>query len=88
MSEGPLQVAVVGPGGVGAYFGGMLARAGHRVTMIGRPGRSSPHLDAIARNGLRIDSFRFDERVEVAVADGYEALARARLPGRARGGPA
>ena len=29
-------VAVVGAGAVGSFFGAMLARAGHRVTLIGR----------------------------------------------------
>ena len=32
MSDWP-RVIVVGPGGVGAYFGGMLARAGAAVTI-------------------------------------------------------
>jgi len=31
------RVAVVGAGAVGGYFGGMLARAGAHVTLIGRP---------------------------------------------------
>ena len=32
-----IRVAVVGAGAVGCYYGGMLARAGHKVTFIGRP---------------------------------------------------
>ena len=44
------SVAVVGAGAVGGYFGGMLARAGHAVTLIGRPA----HVQAIERDGLRI----------------------------------
>src|SRR5260370_31284657 len=31
------KIAVVGAGAVGGYFGGMLARAGAPVVMIGRP---------------------------------------------------
>ena len=31
------KVAVIGAGAVGGYFGGMLARAGAPVVMIGRP---------------------------------------------------
>ena len=31
------MIAVVGAGAVGSYFGGMLARAGEPVTLIGRP---------------------------------------------------
>ena len=38
MSASPsLKVAVMGAGAVGCYFGGMLARAGHHVTLIARP---------------------------------------------------
>lgn len=60
------RVVVVGPGGVGAYFGGMLARAGAPVTMLGRPGSPGAHLQAMSRNGLRLDTVSFDERVRVA----------------------
>ncbi len=42
----------MGTGGVGGYFGGLLARAGHDVTFIAR----GPHLDAIRRSGLRVES--------------------------------
>ena len=48
-----MKVAVVGAGGVGGYFGGLLARAGHDVTFVAR----GEHLDAIRRNGgLRVVS--------------------------------
>lgn len=43
-----MKVAVMGAGSIGGYFGGMLARAGHDVTLIAR----GDHLDAIRRNGL------------------------------------
>ena len=33
-----MKIAVMGAGAVGCYFGGMLARAGHDVVLIGRPG--------------------------------------------------
>ncbi len=32
-----MKIAVMGAGAVGCYYGGMLARAGHAVTLIGRP---------------------------------------------------
>jgi 2-dehydropantoate 2-reductase len=60
-SQRPLKVAVMGAGAVGCYFGGMLARAGHGVTMIARP----QHAEAIARDGLRMQTKTFDERVRV-----------------------
>ena len=46
--QGWPRVTVVGAGAVGCYFGGMLARAGAPVTLIGRP----LHVDAIRSNGL------------------------------------
>ncbi len=50
MSE--LKIAVYGVGGVGGYFGAVLARAGHPVSMIAR----GEHLRAIRENGLRIQT--------------------------------
>ena len=47
-----MDIAVMGAGGVGGYFGGLLARAGHNVTFIAR----GPHLEAIRSNGLRVES--------------------------------
>jgi 2-dehydropantoate 2-reductase len=48
-----VKVAIVGAGGVGGYFGGLLARAGHEVTFVAR----GAHLESIQRNGgLRIES--------------------------------
>ena len=45
------HIAVVGAGAVGSFYGAMLARAGHRVTLIGRPA----HVQAIERDGLKLD---------------------------------
>ena len=47
-----MRIAVFGTGGVGGYFGGRLAQAGHDVTFIAR----GEHLNAIKSNGLRVDS--------------------------------
>ncbi|MDW7775741.1 MAG: ketopantoate reductase family protein [Methanosarcinales archaeon] len=44
------NIAIMGAGAIGSVIGGMLARQGHRVTLIGR----QPHMDAIARDGLHI----------------------------------
>lgn len=63
-----LRVAVIGAGAVGCYFGGMLARAGVQVTLLGRPGSRNPGLEAMARDGLRFESVNFHERVAVAVS--------------------
>jgi 2-dehydropantoate 2-reductase len=63
-STAPLKVAVMGAGAVGCYFGGMLARAGHSVTLIARP----QHVQAIARDGLRMETKTFDESVRLAAS--------------------
>lgn len=48
-----MKAAIVGAGGVGGYFGGLLARAGNEVTFVAR----WAHLDAIRRHGgLRVES--------------------------------
>lgn len=63
---GPARVAVFGAGAVGCAFGGMLARAGIDVTLIGRP----RHVEAIAREGLRLESvpLAFDARIPVTAS--------------------
>ena len=50
-----MQVAVIGAGAVGCYYGGLLLRAGHDVTFIGR----QPHVDAINAHGLLLDTQDF-----------------------------
>ncbi len=55
------RVAVVGAGAVGSYFGGMLARAGAPVTMIGR----AAFVEAVRNSGLFLDTVHFQERVKV-----------------------
>ncbi|WP_322041857.1 2-dehydropantoate 2-reductase [Paraburkholderia sp. J67] len=54
-----MKVAIMGAGAVGCYYGGMLARAGHEVVLIGRP----QHVEAIGRDGLRLETQTFDERI-------------------------
>ena len=44
-------ITVVGAGAVGSFYGALLARAGYRVTLIGRPA----HVAAIQSMGLRLD---------------------------------
>ena len=71
----PIRVAVLGAGAVGCYFGGMLARAGHDVTLIGRPS----HVDAINQAGLHFEGLQFDEHVPVRASTDAEAVRGARL---------
>lgn len=69
----PLKVAVMGAGAVGCFYGGMLARAGHQVTLIGRPA----HVQAVQAQGLRMDTRMFDERVPMAASTEAGAVAGA-----------
>jgi len=69
------QVAVVGAGAVGCYYGGMLGRAGAPVTLIGRP----VHVEAIERDGLLLETMRFTERVRVAASTEIAAARGAAL---------
>jgi 2-dehydropantoate 2-reductase len=71
----PLQVCVMGAGAVGCYFGGMLARAGHQVTLIARP----QHVQAIERDGLRMETRSFDEQVRLVASTQAEAARGADL---------
>ena len=64
------RIAVVGAGAVGCYFGGMLARAGAPVTLIGR----APRIEAINRDGLFIDSIHFKESVSVSASTELAAV--------------
>ena len=69
------RVAVVGAGAVGCYFGGMLARAGAHVTLIGRP----VHVDVWRRDGLFLDTVNFQERIPVAASTDLAAARDADL---------
>jgi 2-dehydropantoate 2-reductase len=70
-----MKVAVMGAGAVGCYYGGMLARAGHDVVLIGRP----QHVEAIERQGLRLETQTFDERIRVAASAEASAVQGAQL---------
>ncbi|MDZ4366144.1 MAG: ketopantoate reductase family protein [Afipia sp.] len=56
-----MKVAVMGAGAVGCYFGAMLARAGHDVTLIARP----QHVEAIRQHGLMFESRGFNGAIPV-----------------------
>ena len=45
-----LRILVIGAGAIGAYVGGLLARAGHDVTF----GVRGSALQAIAHNGIKL----------------------------------
>jgi 2-dehydropantoate 2-reductase len=59
-----MKIAVMGAGAVGCYYGGLLARAGYAVTLIGRPS----HVEAIRRDGLRLQTAEADLYVPLATS--------------------
>jgi len=69
------KIAVMGAGAVGCYFGGMLARAGANVTLIGRP----RHVDPINRDGLCFQSLDFQAYIPVAATVDVAAVREAQL---------
>ena len=71
----PPRVAVVGAGAVGCYYGAMLARAGVAVTLVGRP----LHVESMRRDGLRLSTAAFDERIAVEASTAMSAVAGAAL---------
>ena len=66
-----MQVAVIGAGAVGCYYGGLLLRAGHDVTFIGR----QTHVDAINAHGLLLDTQSFKGHLPAKAATDATALA-------------
>jgi 2-dehydropantoate 2-reductase len=70
-----MRIAVMGAGAVGCYYGGMLARAGHSVVLIGRP----QHVEAIRRDGLLLDTQSFQARVPLEASTEVDAVRDAAL---------
>jgi 2-dehydropantoate 2-reductase len=68
-------IAIVGAGAVGSYFGGLLARAGHDVTLIAR----KENVSAIKESGLYMECQSFQEHVTVKASTEYEATRDADL---------
>ena len=68
-----MKIAIMGAGAVGSYYGGLLARAGHEVTLIGR----NAHVAAIERAGLRLQTLTFDEQVAARASIDQAAVAEA-----------
>ena len=59
-----MKIAVIGAGGIGGYFGGRLAAAGHEVGFVAR----GAHLEALRRDGLTVRSVNGDFTVAPARA--------------------
>ena len=60
-----MRIAVLGAGSSGGHLAYRLVEAGHDVSILAR----GPHLDAIRRNGLRLDAGEATGTVKVAASD-------------------
>lgn len=54
-----MKIAVMGAGAVGCFYGGMLARAGHEVVLIGRPS----HVESIQNKACCLKPWRYPPNV-------------------------
>src|SRR5712691_3392000 len=71
-----MRIVVMGSGGVGGYFGARLAQGGCDVRFVAR----GPHLAALMKNGLRVESKLGDIHLpEVRASDNPTALGPADL---------
>ena len=62
-----MKITVIGAGAMGGSYGGLLAMAGHEVSLLDT---WAAHVDAINRDGLRVDGVRGDHRVPAAASTG------------------
>jgi 2-dehydropantoate 2-reductase len=69
------QIAVMGAGAVGCYYGGMLARAGASVTLIGR----LHHVEAINQSGLRLETAHFQQTLPLTASTEASAVRDAKI---------
>jgi len=70
-----MRITILGAGGVGGYYGGLLARAGHAVTLLAR----GAHLAALRERGLEVRTPEESFTVAVTAAGGLEELGPADL---------
>lgn len=70
-----MRIAILGAGGVGGFYGGVLARAGHRVAILAR----GAHLEALRARGLEIRTPEESFTVQVEAAETVEDLGSADL---------
>jgi 2-dehydropantoate 2-reductase len=67
-----MRIAILGAGGVGGYYGGVLARAGYEVVMLAR----GAHLDALRARGIEVRTPEGSFTVAVEATDDPGALGR------------
>ncbi len=69
-SQSP-RVAVMGAGAVGCYYGAVLAKAGHAVTLVGRPAL----VEAVGADGLILETAAGREAIRLGAVAGPEGVA-------------
>jgi 2-dehydropantoate 2-reductase len=70
-----MDVAILGTGGVGGYYGGVLARAGHTVRFWAR----GANLDALRRHGLEVRTPEGKFKVDAMATEVADELGRVDL---------
>jgi 2-dehydropantoate 2-reductase len=71
-----MKIAIIGTGGLGGYYGGLLAKAGHEVRFLAR----GAHLKALKEKGLQVKSIHGDfSVVPVSATDHPEEIGPAEL---------
>jgi 2-dehydropantoate 2-reductase len=65
-----MKIGVMGAGAVGCYYGAMLAKAGHDVTLVGR----DRFVEAVGTDGLLLESGGSSIRVRIQAATDSAAL--------------
>ena len=76
MTEGSWpEIAVMGAGAVGCYFGGLLARAGAPVTLIGRV----QQVEALSQHGLLLEIAGTEHQVPVRASTSAQAVRDAQI---------
>ena len=68
----PLKIAILGVGGVGGWYAGLLALAGHDVSVLAR----GDHLDAIRARGLELRSADGVQHTRVNATDDVGELGK------------
>ena len=70
-----MKIGIVGAGGIGSYYGGLLSRAGHDVKLFAR----GEHLEAICARGLevRTPKERFVVRLDASSREDHVARCEA-----------
>ena len=70
-----MKVAVMGAGAIGCFYGGLLARAGAAVTLVGR----AQHVDAIRQRGLLLEMSGETHAVALSATTSADGVAGAEL---------